>query len=211
MANTETNLCFLTIREAGDLIRRGELSPVELIRAFLDRIEDMDDRLHSFITLLKDESLAAARTAEADILRGDYRGPLHGIPIGVKDIYDTGGIRTTSGSRVDIDRVPTEDATTVARLKAAGAIILGKLMTYEYALGGPDFTAPFPAARNPWNLDHITGGIQQRLRGGRGSRTVHGCNGFLHGRVNPRSRFPVRHRGPQGYLWPGESVRGSGP
>jgi aspartyl-tRNA(Asn)/glutamyl-tRNA(Gln) amidotransferase subunit A len=158
MASTETNLCFLTIREAGELIRRQELSPVELIRAFLDRIEAIDGQLHSFITLLKDESLAAARTAEADILRGDYKGPLHGIPIGLKDIYDTAGIRTTSGSRVDIDRVPTEDATTAARLKAAGAIILGKLMTYEYALGGPDFTTPFPAARNPWNLDHITGG-----------------------------------------------------
>ncbi len=158
MADVATNLCHLTIQESGELLRDRKLSPVELTRAFFDRIEAIDGKLHAYITLLKDEALAEARSVEADILRGRYKGPLHGIPFAVKDIYDTAGIRTTSGSRVDINRVPTEDATTVARLKGAGAILLGKLMTYEYALGGPDPTTSFPPARNPWNLDHITGG-----------------------------------------------------
>ena len=158
MASTETNLCFLTIREAGELLGRRELSPVELTRAFLDRIEALDDQLHCYITVLRDEALAEARTAEADILRGGYKGPLHGIPIALKDLYDTAGVRTTSGSRVDIDRVPAEDATTTARLRAAGAVLLGKLSMHEFALGGPDFTTPFPPARNPWNMAHIPGG-----------------------------------------------------
>ena len=158
MAETDTKLYYLTIREAGDLIRREELSPVELVRAFLDRIEAKDGQLHSFITLLKEEALAAAQSAEAEILGGRYRGPLHGIPVGLKDIYGTAGVRTTSGSWVDLERVPDEDSTVAVKLKAAGAILLGKLTTYEYALGGPDFTTPFPPARNPWNLDHIPGG-----------------------------------------------------
>ena len=158
MANTETNLCYLTIRDAGGMLRRRELSPVELTRAFLDRIEALDGRLHAFITVLRNEALSDARSAEADIVRGNYKGPLHGIPIGLKDIYDTAGVRTTSGSRLDIDRIPTQSATAAARLQDTGAVLLGKLMTYEYALGGPDVTTPFPAARNPWNLDHIPGG-----------------------------------------------------
>ena len=158
MVDSSTKLHFLTIREASELIRRRELSPVELTRAFLDRIEATDDRLHSFITILTDGALEQARTAEAEIIAGGYKGPLHGIPIALKDLYDTAGIRTTSGSRVDTDRVPTEDATTTARLKAAGTVLLGKLAMHEFALGGPDWTTGFEPARNPWNLDHITGG-----------------------------------------------------
>jgi aspartyl-tRNA(Asn)/glutamyl-tRNA(Gln) amidotransferase subunit A len=158
MVDNSTKLHFLTIREASELIRRRELSPVELTRAFLDRIEATDDRLHSFITLLTDGALEQARTAEAEIIAGGYKGPLHGIPIALKDLYDTAGIRTTSGSRVDTARVPTEDATTTARLKAAGTVLLGKLAMHEFALGGPDWTTGFEPARNPWNLDHITGG-----------------------------------------------------
>ena len=158
MAETNTKLNFLTIREASELLRRRELSPVELTRAMLDRIDATDDRLHSFVTLLRDEALEQARTAEAEILSGGYKGPLHGIPIALKDLYDTAGIRTASGSRVDLDRVPTEDCTAYARLKAAGTVLLGKLAMHEFALGGPDWTTPFEPARNPWNLDHITGG-----------------------------------------------------
>ena len=158
MATTDNQLHYLTIHQAGELIRNGELSPVELTRACLERIQDTDERLHSFILLLADEALEQARTAEAEILRGSYRGPMHGIPFALKDLYDTAGVRTTSGSQVDIDRVPTEDATTTARLKGAGGILLGKLAMHEFALGGPDWTTPFEPARNPWNLDHITGG-----------------------------------------------------
>ena len=158
MTTSQTNLYHLTIREASALLKSGQLSPVELTQSFLDRIEATDDRLHSFIIVLKEQALDEARLAEAEIRRGDYKGPLHGIPFALKDLYDTAGITTTSGSKVDIDRVPTEDATTTARLKAAGGILLGKLVMHEFALGGPDFTTPFPPARNPWNLAHITGG-----------------------------------------------------
>ena len=158
MSTSDTQLHYLSIRQAGELIQRGELSPVELARACLDRIQATDDRLHSFILLLADEALAQARIAEAEILRGAYKGPMHGIPFALKDLYDTAGVRTTSGSQVDIDRVPSEDATTTARLKEAGGILMGKLAMHEFALGGPDWTTPFEPARNPWNLDHITGG-----------------------------------------------------
>jgi len=158
MAAINTELCFLTIGQASGLLQRRELSPVELTQAFLDRIEATDGDLHSFILVLKDQALADARTAEAEIIRGGYKGHLHGIPFALKDLYDTAGVRTTAGSKVDIDRVPTEDATTTARLKAAGGILLGKLAMHEFALGGPDFTTPFTPARNPWNLDHVTGG-----------------------------------------------------
>ena len=157
-ASTESDLCYLTIREAGHLLRRRELSPVELVRAFLARIEAVDGLLHSFITVCGEEALAGARSAEAEILRGNYRGPLHGIPIGLKDVYETAGIRTTAGSALDMYRVPAEDATAYARLKKAGAILLGKMATYEYHMGGPSFDSPFPPCRNPWNLDHIPGG-----------------------------------------------------
>jgi len=158
MAQTDQKLHHLTIHEAGQLLKNGELSPVELTQAFFDRIADTDDRLHSFITLLTDQAMSEARTAEAEIRSGKYRGPLHGIPIALKDLYDTADIRTTSGSRVDFDRVPTADSTPTARLKEAGSILLGKLAMHEFALGGPDWTTPFEPARNPWNLDHITGG-----------------------------------------------------
>ena len=158
MTTSQTNLYHLTIRKAAGLLKSGQLSPVELTQAFLDRIEATDDRLHSYIIVLKEQALDDARLAEAEIRRGDYKGPLHGIPFALKDLYDTAGVTTTAGSKVYIDRVPAEDATTTARLKAAGGIVLGKLAMHEFALGGPDFTTPFPPARNPWNLDHITGG-----------------------------------------------------
>ena len=176
MSISDTQLHYLSIRQAGELIQRGELSPVELTRACLDRIQATDDRLHSFILLLANEALAQARTAEAEVLRGAYKGPMHGIPFALKDLYDTAGVRTTAGSQVDIDRVPSEDATTTARLKEAGGILLGKLAMHEFALGGPDWTTPFEPARNPWNLDHITGGSSS----GSGSSVASGqCLGAL--------------------------------
>ena len=157
MADTD-KLYFLTMREAGQLMRSGQLSPVELLRDCLERIDATDDRLHSFVTLMADEAMVQARTAEAEMLQGNYRGPMHGIPFALKDLYDTAGTRTTSGSYVDLERVPTVDATTTARLKEAGGVLVGKLAMHEFALGGPDWSTPFEPARNPWNLDHITGG-----------------------------------------------------
>ncbi len=157
MADTD-KLYFLTMRQAGELMRSGQLSPVELLRACLNRIEATDGRLHSFVALMAEDAMAQARTAEAEILQGNYRGPMHGIPFALKDLYDTAGTRTTSGSYVDLERVPTVDATTTARLKEAGGILVGKLAMHEFALGGPDWSTPFEPARNPWNLAHITGG-----------------------------------------------------
>jgi aspartyl-tRNA(Asn)/glutamyl-tRNA(Gln) amidotransferase subunit A len=153
-----TDLHFLTIAEVGPLIREGQLSPVDLTRAYLERIDAVDGRLDAFVTLLREEALSQARQAEAEIRAGNYRGPLHGIPVALKDLYDTAGIRTTAMSRVMPDRVPDEDATTVAKLYDAGVVLLGKLAMHEFASGGPDPTSLFPPARNPWNTEHMPGG-----------------------------------------------------
>jgi len=158
MAQIDKKLYELTMREAGKLLKNGDLSPVELAQAFFERIDETEDRLHSFITLLNDRAMGEARKAEGEIRSGNYKGPMHGIPIVLKDLYDTAGIRTTSGSQVDFDRVPTEDSTVTSRLAESGAILLGKVTMHEFALGGPDWTTPFEPACNPWNLDHITGG-----------------------------------------------------
>ena len=158
MAQANKKLHELTIREAGELLKDGDLSPVELTQAFFNRIDQTEDRLHSFITLLQDRAMGEARKSEAEIRSGNYKGPMHGIPIVLKDLYDTSGIRTTSGSQVDFDRVPTTDSTATSRLADAGAVLLGKVTMHEFALGGPDWTTPFEPACNPWNLNHITGG-----------------------------------------------------
>jgi aspartyl-tRNA(Asn)/glutamyl-tRNA(Gln) amidotransferase subunit A len=149
---------FLTIAEAGALISKRELSPVELVESRLQRIERFDGELHSFIRVLREPALAAARSAEAEIMAGRWRGPLHGIPIGLKDIYETKGVATTGHSKVMIDHVPQQDATSVLRLAEAGAITLGKLATHEFAFGGPSFDLPWPPARNPWDTTRFTGG-----------------------------------------------------
>jgi aspartyl-tRNA(Asn)/glutamyl-tRNA(Gln) amidotransferase subunit A len=155
---TSTELHDLTMAEASRLISARKLSPVEYTEALLARIEAIDPQLNSFITVTPDFARAAARAAEDEIRRGNSRGALHGIPFAVKDIYDTAGILTSGHSRTCIDRVPDKDATTVARLKAAGAVLTGKLATHEFAHGGPSFDLPWPPARNPWNTAHFTGG-----------------------------------------------------
>lgn len=149
---------FLTIAEAAKLIETKELSPVELTQSRLGRIAKLDGRLHSFIRVLADEAHAAARTAESEIMAGRYRGPLHGIPIGLKDIYETKGIPTTGHSKVMQDHVPAADGFTVAKLKGAGVVVMGKLATHEFAFGGPSFDLPWPPARNPWDTTRFTGG-----------------------------------------------------
>jgi aspartyl-tRNA(Asn)/glutamyl-tRNA(Gln) amidotransferase subunit A len=149
---------YLTIAEAARLIAAKELSPVELLDSRLQRIEQLDDRLNSFIRVLADKARAAARTAEAEIAAGRYRGPLHGIPIGLKDIYETAGVATTGHSKVMQDHVPAADAFSVARLRDAGAVPVGKLATHEFAFGGPSFDLPWPPARNPWDTARFTGG-----------------------------------------------------
>ena len=134
------------------------MSPVELTDALLARIEALDPQLNAFLLPTPEKAREQARAAEREIMAGSYRGPLHGIPFGLKDIYATAGIRTTSHSKICENLVPTEDATTVAKLYQAGGVLLGKLATHEFAHGGPSFDLPWPPARNPWNRDHFTGG-----------------------------------------------------
>ncbi len=149
---------FMTIAEASRLIATRKLSPVELTRAFLDRIAALDPQLNSYLLVTAEQALAQAKRAEQEIAAGHYRGPMHGIPYALKDIYCTAGIRTTCHSRTREHYVPDFDATTVAKLTEAGAVLLGKLATHEFAHGGPSFDLPWPAARNPWNRAHATGG-----------------------------------------------------
>lgn len=151
-------LHYLTIAEASDRIQSGRLSSSALVQACLDRVTALDPKLHAFITLTADQALAEARTADAEIRAGRYRGPLHGVPIAHKDIVCTKGLRTTAHSNQLRDWVPDEDATVYTRLKEAGAIGLGKLSLWEFAYGNPGEAAAFAPARNPWNLDYSPGG-----------------------------------------------------
>ena len=147
-----------SIGELARLISARQLSPVELVDALIRRVEDHDGQTHAFITRTFDLARQQARDAETEIAAGRYRGPLHGIPFGLKDIYDTRGILTSGHSRVFIDRIPREDATATRRLYEAGAVLLGKLATHEMAHAGPSFDLPWPPARNPWSLERFTGG-----------------------------------------------------
>jgi aspartyl-tRNA(Asn)/glutamyl-tRNA(Gln) amidotransferase subunit A len=146
----KADIPFLSAAALGDLIRKKEISAVEASVAYLDRIDAVDDQLHSYITVCRDEALQAAREAEQAIAHGEWRGPLHGVPFAVKDQFSTKGIRTTGGSRLLADFIPTEDATVVARLKAAGAILLGKLNMSEFATGN-SVDHPFGTPHNPWD------------------------------------------------------------
>jgi aspartyl-tRNA(Asn)/glutamyl-tRNA(Gln) amidotransferase subunit A len=153
-----TDLAFLGIADAADLIRARKLSPVEYVEGLIDRVGRLDRRYHAFIRLTGDAALAAARVAEAEIAGGHWRGPLHGIPTGLKDIIDCAGLPTTAHSKVLQDHVATADATVTRRLKSAGAIMMGKLATHEFAIGGPSFDLPWPPAVNPWGGNHFPGG-----------------------------------------------------
>ena len=153
-----TDLHYLSIAEAARLMAAGRLSPVELTGAFLARIEALNPTLNAYLTITAERALEQARAAEAAIARDGPRGPLHGVPFGLKDIYDTRGIRTTAHSALLADRVPQADAACAERLAAAGAILLGKLATHEFATGGPAYDLPAPPACNPWLLDRFPGG-----------------------------------------------------
>jgi aspartyl-tRNA(Asn)/glutamyl-tRNA(Gln) amidotransferase subunit A len=147
----------LTLAEVSAKIHSGEVTPTEITMACLDRIAIYAPKLDCFITVMRDKALAQAAVLDAEQKAGSFRGPLHGIPIALKDNIDTAGTLTTAGSGVFRDRVPTEDAPVVTRLVAAGAIILGKTNLHEFAMGGGDVSY-FGPARNPWNLAHNTGG-----------------------------------------------------
>ena len=163
-------ICYMSAGELSPLIQNKEISPVEVIQAHLDRIQETEPVLNSFITLLPEEALAAARRAEADIQAGRSRGPLHGIPVALKDLYNTAGVRTTSGSRIFDTFVPSEDCTVAARFNQAGAILLGKLNMHQFAYGPTGENPDYGHMHNPWDPEMVAGGSS----GGSGSATAAG-------------------------------------
>jgi aspartyl-tRNA(Asn)/glutamyl-tRNA(Gln) amidotransferase subunit A len=154
----DTDLSDLTITELSPRIKSGEISPVELINVFLERIERLNPVINAFTTVLFDSARAQAKAAEAEIRKGNYKSPIHGIPVSIKDNLATAGVHTTGGSKILADWTPDFDATVVARLKAAGAINLGKNNMHEWALGGTTINPFFGTTRNPWDLTRIPGG-----------------------------------------------------
>ncbi len=148
----------LSIAEAGRALRDKSVTSAALTEDALGRIAAIDGKLDSFITVTADRARADAAKADADFASGVDKGPMQGVPYGLKDIYDTAGIRTTCHSKLRVDVVPKTDSVVAAKLAEAGGVLLGKLATHEFALGGPSFDLPFPPARNPWNTDHMPGG-----------------------------------------------------
>lgn len=147
-----------TIGEVSELIRSGNVSPVELLRECVERIDALNPELNAFITVTAESALLQARAAEAEIRVGNWRGPLHGIPVGLKDLIDTAGVRTTAASRVFADRVPSQDAEVVTKLREAGAVLIGKQNLHEFAYGGSSVISAFGIPRNPIHRDCIAGG-----------------------------------------------------
>ena len=163
-------VCYASAGQLAPLIQNREISPVEVIDAHLERISATEGVLNSFITLLEEEARSAARRAEAEILRGNYRGPMHGIPVGLKDLYNTAGVRTTSGSRIFDNYFPDRDCTVAARFHQAGAVLLGKLNMHPFAYGPTGENADYGHMHNPWNPELVTGGSS----GGSGSAPAAG-------------------------------------
>ena len=150
----DSDLKKLTLASAIRLIKNKEIKPVELTEAVLDRAQRLNDRMRAFITITAEQALESARAAE----RASAGGALHGVPISLKDLYDTKGVRTTAGGKVFADRIPAEDATVVRKLQDAGAVIIGKANMHEFAFGVTTINPHFGTARNPWNPDYISGG-----------------------------------------------------
>lgn len=153
-----SDLAYLSIAEASALIRGKKLSPVEWTQALIARVERYDGRLNAFLRFTPDIALKDAQRAEAEIIAGNWRGPLHGVPYGLKDIIDYAGLPTTAHSAILKDNIATADAFVTQKLRAAGGVFMGKLSTHEFAIGGPCFDLPWPPARNPWNRDYFCGG-----------------------------------------------------
>ncbi len=149
---------FLSISELSELIRTRKVSPVEITRAVLERIDKLNPALSAYITVTADLAMKSAQEAESEIQHNRWRGPLHGVPIALKDLFDTAGVRTTAASALFKDRIPGQDAEVIRRLKAAGAVLLGKTNMHEFAYGGTSLVTAFGGVHNPWELGHIAGG-----------------------------------------------------
>ncbi|MBK9924243.1 MAG: amidase [Anaerolineales bacterium] len=152
------NSYYLSINELSKLIREQQVSPVEIVNSCLERINTLNPRLNAFITVLGDQAREQAKLAEVEIKSGKWRGPLHGIPVGIKDFYDTAGIRTTAAFKYFKDRIPAKDAVAVTKLKDAGAIIIGKMNMHQLGMGTTGLVSHYGPAKNPWNSDYIPGG-----------------------------------------------------
>lgn len=196
MRGGEDDPAFLTLAAASDRVRKKAVSPVELTRACLQRIERLNPELNAWITLTAEAALAHARELETEVQHGRWRGPLHGIPIALKDNIDTAGVRTTAASELFKDRVPSEDAEVVRRLKNAGAILLGKTNLHEFAFGGSSAVSYFGPVHNPWALDRIPGGSS----GGSAAAIAAGlCFGSLGTDTAGSVRIPACYCGIMGF------------
>jgi aspartyl-tRNA(Asn)/glutamyl-tRNA(Gln) amidotransferase subunit A len=153
-----TDLAYLSVADGAQLLRAKKLSPVEWTKALLDRIAAIDEHYNAFLVVTADKALAQAKAAEAEIARGQWRGPMHGVPYASKDIFDIAGMATTCHSKIRKDHRAASDAFVVKKLRDAGAVLLGKVALHEFATGGPAFDLPWPPARNPWNRDLHPGG-----------------------------------------------------
>ena len=183
-----TELYLFSVAEASEEIAAGRLSPVELTQAYLERIEALEPRVNAYITVTGELAMERARQAEAEIAAGQNRGPLHGIPIALKDLYDTAGIPTTGGSKILAENVPDEDCPAAAKLAEAGAVLLGKLNMHEFAFGITNNNAHYGPARNPWNTDCVTGGSS----GGSGAAMAAGlCAATLGSDTGGSIRIPA--------------------
>jgi aspartyl-tRNA(Asn)/glutamyl-tRNA(Gln) amidotransferase subunit A len=153
-----SDLCELNLTELSKLLAARELSSSETVKATLARLEHLDGKLNAFITVSGEQAIAEAKKADDEIARGRYRGPLHGVPVSIKDLFETAGVRTTAGSKILADWIPESDSAVVERLRAAGAIIIGKTNLDEFGHGGTSTLSHFGPVHNPWNIEHIAGG-----------------------------------------------------
>jgi aspartyl-tRNA(Asn)/glutamyl-tRNA(Gln) amidotransferase subunit A len=186
------DLTKLTLSEASELVRVGKVSPVELTQACLSRIERLNSKLNAFITITAETALAQAREAESDVQKGRWKGPLHGIPLALKDLVDTAGVRTTGASGLFKDRIPAQDAEIVRRLKASGAVLLGKLNLHEFAYGASSVIGYFGAVHNPWDPAYSPGGSSS---GSGAAVAAHLCYGAIGSDTGGSIRIPAAYCG----------------
>ena len=186
------DFAFLTILELSELFRTKKISPVEITRVMLQRIEKLNPILNAYITVTSEQAMKSAQEAEKEIQQGKWRGPLHGVPLALKDLFDTAGVRTTAASALFKDRVPEQDAEVVRRLKAAGAVLLGKLNMHEFAYGGTSIVSYFGPVHNPWGPAYSTGGSS----GGSAAAVAAGlCFGALGSDTGGSIRIPAAYCG----------------